>query len=595
MAIVQLPAFYDASNFAPLDLIPFWRVSDGSMFNITYDELYVQLEASIGGGVSFSAWNGLTLTDSSLALGGILNDGITDIDASNADAGGINFGVNTRLSEFQANAAAITLTTDELIVSGLNTTTGDTPYALVMDVVDSSIAYRQLGSMAWNTGTDYVLKAGDTMTGPLTISAGGLSVANDVSITGDLLVSGDTTFAGDVNIDGSLFITSIETIDVSGRFIVLNTGQTGTPPSTMQSGIVIDRGDLDPYVFLFDESTEDFRIGIAPVDASNSFDDASTQAVATREDTPISGGYAIWNSTLSRFDTSTSNFITGNASDNYIAVGAASPNNIEAAIGFTYNGPLGFGQITGNSNSDTGLSAVNNDTTTGGARWVALVNATTTGDAYIQLGVESERYYALGIDNSDSDKLKLTTNAVSAGTPSDASILLTIDPVSQIFTFNSNVGGGDASLFLNAAGTWATPDGTGGGGTDVSVFWQEDPSDNTNVVLIDPSQNVQLSAIEVEEDGGTVQLVNMPVSTAPTLGTQESYTFDMDGSVALKIYGRASGSGALTETAVVVEATYQYMGDPNTNGSWRFYVDGSANLTFEKRVAGTWTFGGQFT
>ena len=37
------------------------------------------------------------------------------------------------------------------------------------------------------------------------------------------------------------------------------------------------------------------------------------------------------------------------------------------------------------------------------------------------------------------------------------------------------------------------------------------------------------------------------------------------------------------------------MGDPATDGSWRFYVDGSSNLTFEKRVGGLWTFGGQFT
>lgn len=322
MAVVQVPQFYDASNFSNADLIPFWRETDGSMFNITYDELFVQIESSLGGGV-------------------------------------------------------------------------------------------------------FVQKSGDTMTGPLVISSGGLVVNNDVSIGGNLII------------DGSLFVRSVEAIDVSSAFIVLNTGQTGTPPASMQSGIVVDRGDLEPYVFLYDESTEDFRVGVAAPTTGPSFDDSSTQAVATREDTPLDGGVALWNAALNRFDTS------------------------------TYSG-----------------------------------------------------------------------------------------------------GGGD--------------------------IWQEDSSNN--VTLTDPSNNVVLSMVEIAEDSGAnIQFLDMPVSATPAADTEESYTFDMDGSTALKVYGTATGSGAVKEIGVVVEANYQYMGDPNTNGSWRFYVDGSSNLTFEKRTGGSWVFGGQFT
>ena len=155
----------------------------------------------------------------------------------------------------------------------------------------------------------FVLKAGDTMTGPLTITGGGLQVGSigspqDVSIYSDLYVHNDAFVGGNLHVDGSLFVTSVETIDVSAGFIHLNTGLTGTPPASMQSGIVIGRGSLEPYVFIFDESTQDFRIGIA-FETSTGYIDSSTQAVATREDTPTIDGVAVWNASENRFDTYT--------------------------------------------------------------------------------------------------------------------------------------------------------------------------------------------------------------------------------------------------------------------------------------------------
>jgi len=124
------------------------------------------------------------------------------------------------------------------------------------------------------------------------------------TIDGSLVINHGLTVSGDVIIDGSLYIRDVETIDVSSAFINLNTGETGSPPATMQSGIIVNRGTSDPYVFLYDESNETFRVGTAPLQTGPSFDDASTQSVATREDDPTDTGIAFWNNTLSRFDTS---------------------------------------------------------------------------------------------------------------------------------------------------------------------------------------------------------------------------------------------------------------------------------------------------
>ena len=154
---------------------------------------------------------------------------------------------------------------------------------------------------------DYVKKTGDTMTGDLIVNAG-LSVLQDTSLSnfnasGDGVISGDLAIGGNLQVDGSVTYINTEQVDVSDNFINLNSGLTGTPPATLQSGIAIGRGDEEPYVFLFDEDTATFRIGIA-AETSTGYLDSSTQAVATREDNPLSQGIAYWNSTESRFDTS---------------------------------------------------------------------------------------------------------------------------------------------------------------------------------------------------------------------------------------------------------------------------------------------------
>ena len=255
-----------------------------------------------------NVWNGIELTDASAGLGGTL-DKVTTITATAVNTFGI---------------------------AGLVTSTDTTPYALVQETVGGPIKTREFGDMAWATTTnytlqtafdasmvaqatrdanqdtsinnlataqgDYVLKAGDLMTGGLQV--GTIGSQADVSVYGGLYVHNAVTIGGDLYVDGSVHITNSETLDVSANMIHLNTGLTGTPPASMQSGLEIGRGDDTPYVFLFDESTETFRIGIAEKVGSE-YLDSSTQAVATREDTPLTDGVAYWNATEDRFDTDT--------------------------------------------------------------------------------------------------------------------------------------------------------------------------------------------------------------------------------------------------------------------------------------------------
>lgn len=112
--------------------------------------------------------------------------------------------------------------------------------------------------------------------------------SSTVNVTGDLTVSGNLTISGTT--------TTVNTQDIliKDNIVVLNSNQTGTPASLLESGIEVERGDQANYRFEFKESDQLFRIGMV----------GQLQAVATREDSPTANAIPVWNSSLNRFDTS---------------------------------------------------------------------------------------------------------------------------------------------------------------------------------------------------------------------------------------------------------------------------------------------------
>ena len=529
-------------------------------------------------------------------------------------------------------------------------------------------------------------KTGGTISGPVTISTGGLALTNgDVSISnGNLDVNGDVAISGSLTVDGSIYSVGIEEIDVSAAFINLNTGLVGSPPEWMQSGIVIHRGSDDPYAIIFDESQETFRIGVSPKDGSL-FDDASTQAVATREDSPISAGVAYWNDTLFRMDTDVDlRYSGGNLLvNNDISVGDQifAPNltaGSQPALVFWNDSTgeftqadastLGYDASTFLSLQDTpnaytdgsaGSAVVINDAGTGlefapriwreESNEVTLANENADVLFYENIEIEPDSGVGTFVDKSVTASSAIGTDesytfdmdgniiakiyAQSDGAGSireqkfvsvatfqaessvyftgipdvSTSYVLFYDPTSDEVTYASqgsisgvtalsaltdvSIGGtipDGSSLVYNSAGSYWTYGAGGGGGGD---YWTLDGS---TLSPTDSTVDVKLSSIEVDEDGGVVSLVDMSVTSTPAADTEESYSFDIDGSTVAKVYGKADGAGTLSETGFVVE-TVQYMGDPNTNGSWRFYPDSNGDLVFEKRISGTWTEKGKFT
>jgi len=113
--------------------------------------------------------------------------------------------------------------------------------------------------------------------------------------------------------------------------------------------------------------------------------------------------------------------------------------------------------------------------------------------------------------------------------------------------------------------------------------------DNSIVSLINTGQDLQLSSIELQENGGVMTLTDMSVTSTEPSGTIESYSFNMDGCTAFRIEGVADACVGVSQKYIVATVDYFYFGEPSADDSWRFYTDASKNLVFQRRITGVWT------
>lgn len=121
------------------------------------------------------------------------------------------------------------------------------------------------------------------------------SVTNLSSPTfSNLQLTGDLTVEGNLYVLGNASILDTNIIEFEDNIILLNRLETGSGITLNQAGFEIERGTLENYKIVFNESDDTFRIGFA----------SSTQAVATREDVPLLNGVMIWDSVNSRLNSS---------------------------------------------------------------------------------------------------------------------------------------------------------------------------------------------------------------------------------------------------------------------------------------------------
>lgn len=90
--------------------------------------------------------------------------------------------------------------------------------------------------------------------------------ATDVTVT----TSGNLTVTGDLTVSGTTTTVNSTDLSITDNVITLNNGQTGTPPTSLRSGIEVERGDTANAILQFNENTDKWEFS---VDGGTTFTD----------------------------------------------------------------------------------------------------------------------------------------------------------------------------------------------------------------------------------------------------------------------------------------------------------------------------------
>ena len=124
-----------------------------------------------------------------------------------------------------------------------------------------------------------------------TIQVGELIISTTGDKTGDLTVGGNAVIAGNLTVSGTVTTINTETIALADNIIELNSN-IGEVAPTQNAGIEINRGTETNYQFLFDEITDEFKIG----------EIGGLQPVLTRDEVANlqESDILVWNSTAGK-------------------------------------------------------------------------------------------------------------------------------------------------------------------------------------------------------------------------------------------------------------------------------------------------------
>jgi len=108
----------------------------------------------------------------------------------------------------------------------------------------------------------------------------------------NMLITGDSTINGNLWVKGNTTILDTNVIEFEDNIVLINRRETGSGVTLNQSGFEIERGSLENYRMVYNESDQTYRVGVI----------SNLQAVATRQDNPLPSGIMTWNDASKRLD-----------------------------------------------------------------------------------------------------------------------------------------------------------------------------------------------------------------------------------------------------------------------------------------------------
>ena len=90
-------------------------------------------------------------------------------------------------------------------------------------------------------------------------STGALTVTGGTGIGGNLNVGGNATISGNLTVNGTTTTIDTTNLLIEDNIITLNKNQTGTPATTLRSGIEVERGNAANAILQFNENTDEWE------------------------------------------------------------------------------------------------------------------------------------------------------------------------------------------------------------------------------------------------------------------------------------------------------------------------------------------------
>lgn len=244
---------------------------------------------------------------------------------------------------------------------------------------------------------------------------------------------------------------------------------------------------------------------------------------------------------------------------NNTAVGSIAGNSLTLGDDNAFFGAFsGQKNTLGDYNTLVGYGALSNNQT--GSNNVAIGYEAGKGSATHSNSGNVFIGYQAGFDEAGDDKLYIDNSSIP--TP-----LIWGDFQNDLLQVNGtfSIFGTDTLVFPGVDGTFGQVLTTNGNGT---LGWSDAGDDLGNHSL---TQNLKINAFWISNDGDDEGISIDTVGQVGINNSSPTSALDVDGDVEI------AASGAY------------YLGDPDTDGSWRIQQDGD-DLSFERRELGSWVF-----
>ena len=513
---------------------------DDSSIEINSDALRVKASgitnAMLGGSIANNklANSSVTINSNSLSLGGTLTLDTDDIGEGSSnlyyttaransaiDARVTNTFINN-LSGVVADTATALATARTIALSG--DVVGSVSFDGTSDVTISSTIQANSVALGTDTTGNYVA----TITGTankVSVSGSGSETAGvTLSLPDDVQIADSLTVAGNLTVNGDLTYLDTTNLKIEDNLFELNANLTGSPVN--DSGMLINRGNQNNGVFMWDESADKFTMGLTTAD-----------------------GTSTGNITLASLGTLVANLegnVTGNVSGTAATVTGAAQTAI-TSVGSLSSLDVGTVTSTGNLvlNQDSGTIFIGADldlriTHSGSAGTITNNTGNLTLDVAgdIKLDADSSNIYLadggtdiglLSTNNQDLNIRNLISDKDIYFQGRDGSSTITAltldmsDAGTAIFNHDVKLGDNGKAVF--------------GAGADLQIY-----HDGSNSIISD-------------EGTGGVKIFTAGVATSGfyKIGGEKLATFEPDGAVTL--YHNNSAKLATTSTGIAVTGT----------------------------------------